>query len=179
VWRQDDIGRRPLDWLRRRLRLLKRLLLRRGRLLRGRLLGVGDATYPQAEQTRERLFQRAVRPPRQGARAAHGMGLGLYIVRRVAEYALAKPAREMLFTVVDQQSRYKAKNVIDTVVYRFGDFSNAWVSSLVQPHGVIGLAIFGVITSALWFPIAWLLGRQYDSERSGEPPGKDAGKFGS
>jgi AAA family ATP:ADP antiporter len=104
---------------------------------------------------------------------------GIQIVRRVAEYALAKPAREMLFTVVDQQSRYKAKNVIDTVVYRFGDFSNAWVSSLVQPHGVIGLAIFGVITSALWFPIAWLLGRQYDSERSGEPPGKDAGKFGS
>jgi ATP:ADP antiporter, AAA family len=93
---------------------------------------------------------------------------GIQIVRRVAEYALAKPTREMLFTVVDQQSRYKAKNVIDTVVYRFGDFSNAWVSSLIQPHGVTGLAIFGVITSALWFPIAFLLGRQYESVRSGE-----------
>jgi AAA family ATP:ADP antiporter len=74
----------------------------------------------------------------------------------------------MLFTVVDQQSRYKAKNVIDTVVYRFGDFSNAWVSSLIQPHGVTGLAIFGIVTSAIWFPIAWLLGRRYDSVRSGE-----------
>ena len=39
----------------------------------------------------------------------------------------------MLFTVVDQQSRYKAKNVIDTVVYRFGDFSNAWVVKLADP----------------------------------------------
>jgi AAA family ATP:ADP antiporter len=92
----------------------------------------------------------------------------IQIVRRVAEYALAKPTREMLFTVVDQQSRYKAKNVIDTVVYRFGDFSNAWVSSLIQPHGVTGLAIFGLITSAVWFPVAWLLGRRYDSVRSGE-----------
>src|ERR1700722_12925896 len=88
--------------------------------------------------------------------------------RRVAEYAVAKPRREMLFTVLDQESRYKAKNVIDTVVYRFGDFSNAWVSSLIQPHGVTGLAIFGLITSAVWFPIAWLLGRQYESVRSGE-----------
>jgi ATP:ADP antiporter, AAA family len=99
---------------------------------------------------------------------------GIQIARRVAEYALAKPTREMLFTVVDQESRYKAKNVIDTVVYRFGDFSNAWVSSLIQPHGVTGLAIFGLITSAVWFPIAWLLGRQYESVRSGELVGNAA-----
>ncbi|MFI4869801.1 MAG: NTP/NDP exchange transporter [Steroidobacterales bacterium] len=99
---------------------------------------------------------------------------GIQIVRRVAEYALAKPTREMLFTVVDQQSRYKAKNVIDTVVYRFGDFSNAWVSSLIQPHGVTGLAIFGVITSAVWFPVAYLLGRQYESVRAGELVGMGA-----
>jgi AAA family ATP:ADP antiporter len=53
---------------------------------------------------------------------------GIQIIRRVAEYAVAKPSREMLFTIVDQESRYKAKNVIDTVVYRLGDFSSAWVS---------------------------------------------------
>jgi AAA family ATP:ADP antiporter len=98
----------------------------------------------------------------------------IQIVRRVAEYALAKPAREMLFTVVDQESRYKAKNVIDTVVYRFGDFSSAWVSSFIQPHGVAGLAIFGVITSAVWFPIAYLLARRYESVRSGELVGENA-----
>jgi AAA family ATP:ADP antiporter len=89
---------------------------------------------------------------------------GIQIVRRVAEYAVAKPTREMLFTVVDQESRYKAKNVIDTVVYRFGDFSSAWVSALILPHGVAGLAIFGAITSAVWFPIAFLLGKRYESE---------------
>jgi AAA family ATP:ADP antiporter len=93
---------------------------------------------------------------------------GIQIIRRVAEYAVAKPTREMLFTVVDQESRYKAKNVIDTVVYRFGDFSSAWVSSLILPHGVAGLAIFGAITSAIWFPIAYLLGQRYESARGGE-----------
>jgi AAA family ATP:ADP antiporter len=93
---------------------------------------------------------------------------GMQIIRRVAEYAVAKPTREMLFTVVDQESRYKAKNVIDTVVYRFGDFSSAWVSSLILPHGVAGLAIFGAISSAIWFPIAYLLGKRYESVRSGE-----------
>ena len=92
---------------------------------------------------------------------------GIQILRRVAEYAVAKPTREMLFTVVDQQSRYKAKNVIDTVVYRFGDFSSAWVSAAILPYGVTGLAIFGVIASAVWFPIAYLLGKRYESVRSG------------
>jgi AAA family ATP:ADP antiporter len=99
---------------------------------------------------------------------------GIQILRRVAEYAVAKPTREMLFTVVDQESRYKAKNVIDTVVYRFGDFSSAWVSSLILPFGVTGLAVFGAITSAIWFPIAYLLGKRYESVRSGEVVGKDA-----
>jgi AAA family ATP:ADP antiporter len=69
----------------------------------------------------------------------------------------------MLFTVVDQDSRYKAKNVIDTVVYRFGDFSSAWVSAAILPYGVAGLAIFGVIISSIWFPIAYLLARRYES----------------
>jgi ATP:ADP antiporter, AAA family len=91
----------------------------------------------------------------------------IQIVRRVAEYAVAKPTREMLFTVVDQESKYKAKNVIDTVVYRFGDLSSAWVSHAVLPFGVAGLAIFGAIVSIIWFPVAYLLGKRYESARAG------------
>ena len=90
------------------------------------------------------------------------------VVRRVGQYAIARPSREICFTLLEQNSRYRAKNVIDTVVYRFGDVSSAWVSHAVQPHGVVGLAIFGAITSAVWFPIAWLLGKRYESVRSGE-----------
>lgn len=90
---------------------------------------------------------------------------GVQIVRRVAEYAVARPTREMLFTVVDQESRYKAKNVIDTVIYRFGDFSSAWVSAAILPYGLAGLAIFGAIVSAIWFPVAYLLGKWYERAR--------------
>jgi ATP:ADP antiporter, AAA family len=91
---------------------------------------------------------------------------GIQWLRRVAEYALAKPTREMLFTVVDQESRYKAKNVIDTVVYRFGDVSSAWISSFILPFGVAGLALFGVAVAMVWFPVAWVLGRRYEDIRS-------------
>ena len=90
------------------------------------------------------------------------------VVRRFAEYAIAKPSREMLFTVVDQEAKYKAKNVIDTVVYRFGDLTSAWLSAAVLPFGVAGLAFAGVIISAIWFPIAWMLGKRYEAVRGVE-----------
>ena len=91
----------------------------------------------------------------------------LQVIRRAAEYAVAKPCRDMLFTVVDQQAKYKAKNVIDTVVYRFGDLTSSWVASVVQPFGVAGLAILGMVICAFWFPIAWMLGRRYEGVRDG------------
>jgi AAA family ATP:ADP antiporter len=94
---------------------------------------------------------------------------GLQILRRVAEYAVAKPTREMLFTVVDQESKYKAKNVIDTVVYRGGDLLAAQASvGVLGSFGVFGLAVFGIIVSLVWFPIAWVLGRRYENARSAE-----------
>ncbi len=93
---------------------------------------------------------------------------GIQVVRRVAEYAVAKPTREMLFTVVDQESKYKAKNVIDTVVYRGGDVLAAWASSFVLSFGVSGLALFGAVVSAIWFPIAYALGRRYENVRGAE-----------
>jgi ATP:ADP antiporter, AAA family len=91
----------------------------------------------------------------------------IQVVRRFTEYAIAKPSRDMLFTAVDQQAKYKAKNVIDTVVYRFGDLTSSWLSAAVLPYGVAGLAIFGIAISAIWFPIAYLLGRQYERAQGG------------
>jgi AAA family ATP:ADP antiporter len=92
----------------------------------------------------------------------------MQVVRRFSEYAIAKPSRDMLFTVVDQQSKYKAKNVIETVVYRFGDVTSSWVSAAVLPFGVAGLAVFGIIIAICWFPIAWLLGKQFEAVRDGQ-----------
>lgn len=87
----------------------------------------------------------------------------IQVVRRFSEYAIAKPSRDMLFTLVDQESKYKAKNVIETVVYRFGDLSSSWLSAAVLPFGVAGLAILGIAISVFWFPIAVLLGRRYET----------------
>ena len=92
----------------------------------------------------------------------------IQVIRRFCEYAIAKPSRDMLFTVVDQQSKYKAKNVIDTVVYRFGDLTSAWLSAAVLPFGIAGLAVAGMILAAAWFPIAYLLGKRYEKVRDGE-----------
>jgi AAA family ATP:ADP antiporter len=86
----------------------------------------------------------------------------IQVVRRFSEYAIAKPSRDVLFTAVDQQAKYKAKNVIETVVYRFGDVTSSWLSAAVLPYGVAGLAIFGILIAAVWFPIAYLLGRQFE-----------------
>jgi AAA family ATP:ADP antiporter len=56
------------------------------------------------------------------------------ILRRASEFAIAKPAREVLYTVISREEKYKAKNVIDTAVARGGDvlasWSHAWIRSL-------------------------------------------------
>jgi ATP:ADP antiporter, AAA family len=91
----------------------------------------------------------------------------LQVVRRVSQYAIARPSREICFTVVEQESRYKAKNVIDTVVYRFGDVSAAWVQAglRVAGFGLAGTVGLGLITCAGWGAVAIGLGRRYEKLR--------------
>jgi ATP:ADP antiporter, AAA family len=86
-------------------------------------------------------------------------------LQRISQYAIARPSREVLFTVLDQQSRYKAKNVIDTSVYRFGDLSAAWMQSGLRSLGMGFLAIvgLGVAVSAAWGLIAVFIGRRYET----------------
>jgi len=86
-------------------------------------------------------------------------GLVVYVmfsvVRRVGEYALSKPAREMLFTVVSREEKYKAKNFIDTAVSRGGDASTGWLVTGVKALGVTTLQIAWALIPVmmLW---AWL-----------------------
>jgi len=68
-----------------------------------------------------------------------------------------------LFTVVDQESKYKAKNVIDTVRLPLRRFQLG-VGECGRPsYGVTDWPIFGVITSVLWFPVAYVLGKRYEA----------------
>jgi ATP:ADP antiporter, AAA family len=91
----------------------------------------------------------------------------LQVVRRVAQYAIARPSREICFTVMEQSSRYKAKNVVDTVVYRFGDVSSAWVQAGLRSmgYGMNGAIAVGVAASVLWGAAALFLGRRYEKIR--------------
>jgi AAA family ATP:ADP antiporter len=89
-------------------------------------------------------------------------------LRRVSQYAIARPCREICFTVVDQESRYKAKNFIDTVVYRFGDLASAWMQKGMEllGFGMTATLGLGVLASALWALNAMGLGRQYERRRA-------------
>jgi ATP:ADP antiporter, AAA family len=92
---------------------------------------------------------------------------GLQVVRRVAQYSIARPSREICFTVVEQSSRYKAKNVIDTVVYRFGDVSSAWMQAGLRAagFGLGGAVALGIGACVVWGGVARYAGRRYEQIR--------------
>jgi AAA family ATP:ADP antiporter len=80
------------------------------------------------------------------------------VTRRVGEFAVSKPAREALFTVVPRAERYKAKNFIDTVVYRGGDAAAGWI------FGKIGAAALAAAAVSLaWTGLAVYLGTRMKS----------------
>ncbi|TWG81254.1 AAA family ATP:ADP antiporter [Cupriavidus gilardii J11] len=86
------------------------------------------------------------------------------ILRRVGEYALVRPGREMLFTVVDAETKYKAKNVIDTMVYRAGDAVSAWVKTAIDAvagHPAV-VAVAGALLALAWGGLGWWLGRRHE-----------------
>jgi AAA family ATP:ADP antiporter len=86
------------------------------------------------------------------------------VIRRAGEYGLLRPGREMLFSTVDIESKYKAKNFIDTVVYRGGDAVSGWVKSGLDAlgHGVAFVALVGAALAGLWVWVGYLLGRKHE-----------------
>jgi ATP:ADP antiporter, AAA family len=94
----------------------------------------------------------------------------MQVLRRVTQYAVARPSREICFTVVDQENRYKTKNIIDVVVYRLGDLSSAWMQAGLRALGLgLNAALgMGVLASGLWAISAWTLGRQYERRKAAQ-----------
>ncbi len=70
------------------------------------------------------------------------------VMTRASEFALAKPARETIYTRVDRQWRYKAGAAIDTVVYRGADLSFAWLHKGLSLFGSHVVFIGGVVVAA-------------------------------
>lgn len=86
------------------------------------------------------------------------------VVRRSGDYAIARPTREVLYTVVAREDRYKAKSFLDTVVYRAGDQLGAWCYVLLAGLGlgIAQIAIAGTLLGLAWLVNGLWLGRRQD-----------------
>ena len=92
-----------------------------------------------------------------------GVLTAVNIVLRVGEFGLAKPARDMLYTVVEPNTRYKAKNFIDTALYRASDMASGWCHDLLAGLGLTlaGFGFLGVGLGAGLGACALAVGRGY------------------
>ncbi len=100
--------------------------------------------------------------------------IGVYVVRRVGQYAVTRPSLHILYTTVDRASKYKAKNFNDTVVYRGSDavvasFHEAVVRTLSL--GLAGIAWLGAGIAVVWALVAIYLGRAHERTAPARPTG--------
>ncbi len=98
------------------------------------------------------------------------------VCRRVGNYAITRPSREMLFTVLGREARFKAKPVVDVVVYRGGDVMTAWLFTLIAEQAGLGLTGIAVVIggiASLWAVVALWLGAGYS--RRALTPGEEYG----
>jgi AAA family ATP:ADP antiporter len=106
------------------------------------------------------------------------LGLGVYpslvvvavfgVVYRAGRYSIARPAREVLFTVVDREARYKSKAFIDAAIYRGGDLVNGWALTGLEYIGLTlaGIAFVAVPVMGLWMAVGFALGRAQERRLS-------------
>ena len=89
---------------------------------------------------------------------------GVMILRRWGEYAFIRPGREMLWSRLDTETKYKAKNFIDVTVYRFSDAVVAQIQDALKGAGMNPAqgALLGAGVCALWAMNGWWLGRRHD-----------------
>ena len=90
------------------------------------------------------------------------------VMRRWGEYAFIRPGREMLWSRLDTETKYKAKNFIDVPVYRFSDAVVAQLQDGLKAGGMspAQAAMLGAGVAGIWAVNGWWLGRRYDQEKS-------------
>jgi len=87
--------------------------------------------------------------------------IGFQALQRTANFAISNPAREVLFTVLAREEKYKAKNVIDIVVFRGADAAGGWLFAALRSLGMElrAISLVAVSLAAAWFVLALALGR--------------------
>lgn len=106
-----------------------------------------------------------------GAATALPVVIAIYAVRRSAHYAFERPAREVLFTSVSREAKYKTKSFIDTLMYRLGDTAGAWVNTGMTALGLsaggVALAAAPIGVLGLWLAL-FLARRHVDAASANE-----------
>ncbi|WP_448110548.1 NTP/NDP exchange transporter [Pseudomonas lini] len=132
-----------------------------------RLIGIGGALVALPLATVVAFSAMALAPLPATVALAQGL-------RRAVEFAIVRPAREVLWTVVSREEKYKAKNVIETLVYRGGDAASGWLSAGLTALGAgFGLVAVVIVPFAgLWgWLCLWLARRQEQRATMNEQPG--------
>jgi AAA family ATP:ADP antiporter len=98
------------------------------------------------------------------------MLLATQVLRRAADYGLGKPSREMLFTVLNPESKFKSKSLIDTVLHRGSDAMAQWLYLLIAGLTLSGIAWMCAGLCVLLFGIMRSLGKGFENRaRQGGP----------
>jgi ATP:ADP antiporter, AAA family len=105
----------------------------------------------------------------------------IQVMQRWMNFAIANPARQLFFTVVTREEKYKAKNLIDVVVYRGSDALSGWIFDSMQALGLkLGaIALCSLPVVAGWFALSVGLGRAQEkrSAQQSEPATEAKGEF--
>ena len=104
------------------------------------------------------------------------MLIGFRSLRSATHYAFERPGRELLFTSVDREAKYKSKGFIDTVVYRGSDSVSAWMYTGLDKLGLgsSALALVAVPVAGLWLAVSLWLSRLARHQRPSAPSGTPA-----
>ena len=100
----------------------------------------------------------------------------LQVIRRTGYYAIINPAREALYVVLTRAEKYKAKNFIDTSVYRGGDVISAWLSGMLRAAGfsVANIALMAAPLALIWAAASLWLGRMHEQKLAAPAPSEPA-----
>jgi ATP:ADP antiporter, AAA family len=87
--------------------------------------------------------------------------LAAQVAQRWIHFALANPARQVFYTVLGREEKYKAKNLIDVVIYRGSDALYGWVFDSLQFLGLkLGsIALVAAPVAVIWLVLSAMLGR--------------------
>lgn len=90
--------------------------------------------------------------------------VAVQVAYRAGRYGITRPAREVLFTVLGREQKYKSKAFVDTAVYRGGDLASGWIFAGLKALGMTlgAIALLAAPAAALWALLGFRLGRRQD-----------------